>query len=82
MAISSNRNVEQIINAVFYAALLDHQENVPDYDYDRNSGPALQRRLDLTRFRPDPRKGDPKKYRDMYATFRFLIATDGKVDGQ
>lgn len=77
---TSSRNTEQILNAIYYAALLDHNEGVAEWEPQRNSGPALERKLDLKRFRPMPRRGDSHKYRLMYMTCRFMIKTDNKEE--
>ena len=68
-------NVRRFILAILAAAVHDHNRNVPMYD-NCNEGTALPVRLDLDKFRSEPRVGDKRYARSLYTAARWLLSTE------
>jgi len=75
---SRNDNVRLFIMAVMDAAMFDAKSGVPER-HPTNTGAKLIERLNLKRFRIEPRKGDYKYARSVYTAARWLYATEQKL---
>lgn len=63
---------------VVEAAIYDVEQDIPEYDK-RNSGERLLSRLDLARFRTNPRNGDAKYARSLYTAAYWLYRTEKDI---
>lgn len=68
-------NVRRFVLAVVDAAIEDAKADVPER-HETNSRQALVRRLNLGRFRVNPRHGDGAESRRIYIATRFLYRTE------
>lgn len=68
-------NVNKFVRSVVEAACDDARQGAPERAT-QNTGDILRTRLNLDRFRCNPRTGDGKYARSIYTAARFLYDTE------